>query len=129
MKLHSDAGTAGGQRITAYGAGFVTVEGITFTGTVLLGQGVHATDFGEREPDDLSAVTIERIRELGPEVVIMGTGSRHVFPSPALLAPLTRAGIGVEVMSTSAACRTYNILSAEGRRVVALLLPIGQGEC
>ena len=128
MKLHSDTGTAGGQRITAYGDGYVTVEATTFTGTVLLGQGAHAADVDERCPDELSSATIERIRGLSPEVVLMGTGSRHVFPSPALLAPLTRSGIGVEVMSTSAACRTYNILIAEGRKVVALLLPIEQGE-
>lgn len=124
MKLHSDSRTARGQQITAYGAGFVTVDAATFTGTVLLGQGVHATDFDEREPDDLSAATVARIREQDPEVVIIGTGSRHVFPPPGLLAPLTRAGIGVEVMSTSAACRTYNVLNGEGRKVVALLLPI-----
>ena len=128
MKLHSDAGAAGGQRITAYGAGFVTVEETTLGGTVLLGQGALATDFDERRPDDLSAATIERIRERSPEVVLLGTGSRHVFPSPALLAPFARAGIGVEVMSTPAACRTWNILCAEGRKVVALLLPIEQGE-
>ena len=128
MKLHTDAGAAGGQRITAYGAGFVSVEEVTFTGTVLLGQGTHATDFDERGPDELSVATVERIRERRPEVVIIGTGSRHVFPSPGLLAPLSRAGIGVEVMSTPAACRTYNILAAEGRNVVALLLPIEHGE-
>ena len=85
----------------------------TFTVTMLLGQGTLVTDFVERRPEDLSPATIERIREQDPEVVIIGTGSRHVFPAS-----------GVEVMSTSAACRTYNILSAEGRRVVALLLPI-----
>ena len=129
MKLHSDTGAAGRQRITAYGVGFVTVEETTFTGTVLLGQGAHTADFDERRPGDVSAATIERILERGPEVVLLGTGARHVFPSPGLLAPLTRAGIGVEVMSTSAACRTWNILSAEGRKVVALLLPIEQGEC
>jgi len=124
VKLHSDGVTAGGHRITAYGGGFVTVNETTFTVTMLLGQGTLATDFVERRPEDLSPATIERIREQDPEVVIIGTGSRHVFPTSELLAPLTHGGIGVEVMSTSAACRTYNILSAEGRRVVALLLPI-----
>ena len=128
MKLHSDAGATGGQRITAYGAGFVAVEEVTFTGTVLIGQGPHATDFDERRPDDLDTATIARIRDRRPEVVIIGTGSRHVFPPPELFAPLSRAGIGVEVMSTPAACRTYNILSAEGRGVVALLLPIEQSD-
>lgn len=124
MKFHSDRMTAGRYQITGYGNGFVTVNETTCTGTVLLGQGALATDFEECGPDDLSAATIERLREQDPELVIIGTGSRHVFPSPGLFVPLTRAGIGVEVMSTSAACRTYNILSAEGRKVVALLLPI-----
>lgn len=129
MKLHSDRTTTGGQRITAYGAGFVTVNETTFTGTVLLGADVPATDLEERRPDDLDAATIEQLREQDPELVIIGTGSRHVFPSPGLLAPLTRAGIGVEIMSTPAACRTYNVLSAEGRKVVALLLPVVQRNC
>ena len=124
MKLHSDSVAAGGGRITAYGRGFVTVNETTFTTTVLLGQGTPAIDFAERRPGDLSTATIERIREQDPEVVIIGTGSRHVFPAREILASLTYSGIGVEVMSTSAACRTYNILSVEGRRVVALLLPI-----
>ena len=121
MKLHSDAG---GHRITAYGAGFVSVNDATFTDTVLLGEGAPATDFRERDPGDLGAATIARLQACDPEVVIIGTGARHVFLPPALIAPLTRAGVGVEVMSTSAACRTYNILGAEGRKVVALLLPI-----
>ena len=129
MKLHSDTAGAGAQRITAYGAGYIVVEETAVTGTVLLGQGAHATDFDEHRPEDLSTATIERIRERSPDVVIVGTGSRHVFPSPELLAPLSRAGIGVEVMSTPAACRTWNILGAEGRKVVALLLPIEKGEC
>lgn len=124
MKLHSDGLAAGGHRITAYGSGFVTVNETTYTTTVLLGQGTLATEFAERKPDDLNTTTIERIRQQQPEVVIIGTGSRHVFPAREILAPLTRAGIGFEVMSTSAACRTYNILSVEGRKVSALLLPI-----
>ena len=126
MKLHSDSTTTSGQRITAYGAGFITVNEVTITGTVMIGPDGTSTDFKERWPEDLSASTITRLLGQNPEVVIMGTGSRHVFPSPELLAPLARAGIGVEVMSTSAACRTYNILGGEGRKVVALLLPIEQ---
>ena len=129
MKLHSDPTTTSGQRITAYGAGFVTVNEARIKGTVMVGPHANATDFKEHGPNDLSTATIERLCEQSPEIVIIGTGSRHVFPSPELLAPLARAGIGVEVMSTSAACRTYNILSGEGRKVVALLLPIEQPAC
>ena len=60
--------------------------------------------------------------ELAPEIVLLGTGAQFRFPEPALLAPLYKAGIGVEVMDTPAACRTYNILLGEGRNVVAALL-------
>ena len=124
MKLHTDRSAAGGHRITAYGAGFVTVNESVLSGTVLLGAGEPRTDFTERRADDLSVSTITRVKEQNPELVLIGTGRRHVFPSVDLFAPLIREGIGVECMSTPAACRTFNILSAEGRRVVALLLPI-----
>lgn len=124
MKLHSNAG---GHRITAYGAGFVSVNEAVLTGTVLLGGDTPVTDVEERVPGALCSATMARLRAHDPEVVIIGTGARHVFLPQELIAPLTRAGIGVEVMSTSAACRTYNILSAEGRRIVALLLPIEEG--
>ena len=127
MKLHASHSASGGHRITAYGIGFVTVNEAVFTGTVLIGLEALETDFEEHGPGDLRAATIQRLREQDPEVVIIGTGARHVFPPPDLVAPLMRDGIGVEIMSTPAACRTYNILGAEGRKVVALLLPI-EGE-
>jgi uncharacterized protein len=59
---------------------------------------------------------------LGAEIVLLGTGQRLAFPPPALLAPLAAARIGVEVMDSNAACRTYNILMAEGRRVAAAII-------
>lgn len=126
MKLHSDDSGAAGRRITAYGAGFVAVGGVPFTATILLGEGELATDFEECEPGDLSPATVARLRAFDPEVVVVGTGARHVFPPCGLFAPLIREGIGVEIMSTPAACRTYNVLSGEGRKVVALLLPIAE---
>ena len=57
-----------------------------------------------------------------PEVVLLGTGATLRFPHPRLLAPLTDARVGVEVMDTPAACRTFNILSGEGRRAIAALI-------
>jgi len=62
------------------------------------------------------------VARLAPAVALLGTGAEQHFPSPELLAPLTSAGVGVEVMTTAAACRTYNILMAEGREVAAMLL-------
>jgi uncharacterized protein len=71
----------------------------------------------------LAEADFERLRALDPEVVLLGTGARQRFPHPRLARPLAEARIGLEVMNTPAACRTYNILMAEGRKVVAALLP------
>ena len=59
---------------------------------------------------------------LSPELVILGTGGRQVFPAPAVLAACLTRGIGIEVMDNAAAARTYNVLAGEGRRVVVALL-------
>jgi uncharacterized protein len=72
--------------------------------------------------EGLAADHFAAIVELAPEIVLLGTGARFTFPMPALLAPLYKAGIGVEAMDTPAACRTYNILLGEGRNVVAALI-------
>ena len=72
--------------------------------------------------DELGADHAAAILEMKPEIVLLGTGRTFAFPDRARLAPLYNAGIGVEVMDTSAACRTYNILLGEGRNVVAALV-------
>ena len=77
----------------------------------------HCDDF-----DALTAEHFERIAALGPELVIFGSGTRLRFVHPSLLRDLIERRIGVETMDTPAACRTYNVLVAEGRSVVAALL-------
>ena len=72
--------------------------------------------------DDLRAADFERVASLAPEVVVFGSGARLRFPAPALLRALIERGIGVETMDTAAACRTYNVLVSERRRVLAALL-------
>ena len=62
-----------------------------------------------------------RLLDYEPEIVLLGTGDVQRFPHPRLLAPLGEAHVGIEAMDTSAACRTFNILVAEGRRVAAAL--------
>lgn len=76
-------------------------------------------------PDDHTALTPEHMASLldvACDVLLLGTGRRQHFPAMALLRPLYEAGRPVEVMDTPAACRTYNILVAEGRRVAAALI-------
>ena len=77
------------------------------------------------EPQHIDELTAEHCRLLGehnPEVVIIGTGKILVFPPPQVTADLQTQGIGVEIMAHDAACRTFNILLAEDRRVVVALL-------
>ncbi|MCB1876776.1 MAG: Mth938-like domain-containing protein [Chromatiales bacterium] len=73
---------------------------------------------------DLTAAHLEPLMDWQPEIVLIGTGKRLAFPAQPLLRLFLRRNIGVEVMDTVAACRTYNVLMSEERRVVAALLPV-----
>ena len=79
-------------------------------------------DWPPAHPDELTAAHLQAALELKPEVLLLGTGRNQVFPDPKILAPAYEAGIGVEIMTTAAACRTYNILIEDGRKVVAALI-------
>ena len=81
-------------------------------------------DWAPRTFSDLKTEHMHILVELAPEIVLLGSGERLVWPDPAVVAPLAAAGIGFEVMDTAAACRTYNILMGDGRRVAAALLMI-----
>lgn len=70
---------------------------------------------------DMTSEHLEPVSQLSPEVLLLGSGNTMQFPSSEQLAALVRLGIGYEVMDTAAACRTYNVLVAEGRKVVAAL--------
>ena len=74
--------------------------------------------------DDIDEAALQMIFELEPEVVLIGTGKHQIFLPPAVQMYFYRNGTGFEVMTTDAACRTFNVLAAEGREVVAALLPI-----
>lgn len=83
------------------------------------------TDWPVRSPDEIRAEYIEAILRLKPEVVLIGTGKRQVFLAPELLMLFYEQGIGIEIMHTQAACRTYNVMVSEYRKVAAGLLPPG----
>ena len=82
------------------------------------------TDWEPDQLHELTAAHMEVVLSLDPELVLLGTGARQQFPAMEILAALQRAQIGVEIMDTAAACRTFNILIAEGRHVAAALLMI-----
>ena len=142
MQLQKES-NPGLNTITAYGTGYVEINGQPYR---------HPVRFGPEGPiqqwpiEDAAQLTLAALREIagveeaaadplafldnapsvassGTEVVLIGTGSRHSMLPQSLTAPLLRVGIGVEAMSTQAAARTYNILMSEGRRVVVALIP------
>jgi uncharacterized protein len=112
----------GRNMFTGYGEGYVEVNRTRHVASLVVGGDKIVTDWPLANVEALAADHYAAILELKPEILLLGTGSKFVFPEPALLAPLRKAGIGVEVMDTPAACRTYNILLGEGRNVVAALI-------
>lgn len=122
MKFQPDAfGTA----ITGYGPGWISVGGERIIHSVVLnGQTGARKAWDCARFEDLTPAHFEPLAKDRPELVIFGSGNRLQFPKPAWIRALIEAGVGVETMDTAAACRTYNILAGEGRRVVAALLVV-----
>jgi uncharacterized protein len=120
MKLHASAPTHLNV-FTGYGEGFVMVNQQQQTGSVVVGPTV-LQPWAPAAFADLSAEHFAALLAHAPEVVLLGTGGRLQFPHPHLTRPLIEAGIGVEAMDVSALCRTFNILVAEDRRVLAAVL-------
>jgi uncharacterized protein len=106
---------------TGYGADFVMLNGERRASSLVVlperELSWQATGFDQLQASDFAVLA-----GLDVEIVLLGTGPRQRFPHPRLTAPLAKARIGLEVMDTPAACRTYNILVAEERKVAAALL-------
>lgn len=121
MKLHL-SNTAGLNLFTAYGEGFVAVNHEKYGKNLILLPESIIPEWSTATPATLDAADMAKLLELGVEIILLGTGRQLRFPPGALLRPFAPAGIGLEVMDLQAACRTYNILAAEGRKVAAALL-------
>lgn len=146
MKLHTDTNSAM-NTVTGYGNGFVEVNKVRFNYAIAFGPLGEIARWPALSPLDISSdllLTAARLtlapldamafldagdgavaQVLGdkPEVLLVGTGSKQLMLPHHIVAPLLKAGIGVESMTTQAAARTFNILMAEGRQVIAALLP------
>ena len=123
MRFAEDDNT-GQYQIRAYAAGQITVNDAVLTHSLIIRNDRLISDWPPQRFEEMTVEHLLSAAELRPEILILGTGARQHFPHPALLAPLQARGIGVEVMDTAAACRTYNVLVAEGRAVVAALFMI-----
>ena len=120
MKLHA-SGLTRLNTFTGYGAGFVMVNDRRYEASLIVMPeklvSWEAESFAALKAGDFSTIVA-----MQPEVVLLGTGEKLRFPHPGLTRALSEARIGVEVMDLQAACRTYNILMAEERKVAAALL-------
>ena len=120
MKFHLS--TAKGNVVTGLGPGWVRVGATEYRDNLVLTPETIVPGFAPSGFDELTENEFAALLAYKPELVLFGTGATIRFPQPGLVRALTDAGVGLEVMDTPAACRTYNILAAEGRAVVAALL-------
>jgi uncharacterized protein len=121
MKLHSDS-ASNMLRVSAYDRESVTVAEQRITGSFAILPDKLVAGVEIEDLDALSWADLDALHERDLEILILGTGTRQRFPGTALTAELAARRIGLEVMDSPAACRTYNILAAEGRRVCAVIL-------
>jgi uncharacterized protein len=121
VKLHLARGN-NQNTFTGYGEGYVMVNAVRYERSLLVLPDRPVADWGVSGVEALREQDLEFLAGLGVEIVLLGTGESLRLLHPRRLQSLTRAGVGVEVMDTPAACRTYNILVAEGRNVAAALM-------
>lgn len=121
LKLHQDSSGAL-NTVTGYGADYVDINLERHTGSVIVLPDAPVIPWPAASFDALTPEHFALLLAPAPEVVVFGSGARLRFPHPRLTAALTAQRIGVETMDFKAACRTYNILMAEGRKVAAALL-------
>lgn len=121
MKFTEDLSSSKLNHITGFGQGYVIVQNKKInTAHIIAPDGLVSWNVNTHT--ELTADSIHRISKLDPEVIILGTGEIHIIPEKPILKALVETRVGFEIMDTKAACRTYNILVAEGRRAVAALI-------
>ncbi len=120
MKLHLQSGVV--LLVTGSGPGWIRVNADEYRQNLVLTPELVQPGFAPGGFEALAESDFAGLLALKPEIVLLGTGARQRFPNPRLTRPLIDARVGVEVMDTPAACRTFNILTGEGRRVVAALM-------
>jgi uncharacterized protein len=109
-------------QIRAYAPGQVRVNDETYTASIIVSPRQLITTWPPQKISELTQDHLNILIELHPAILLIGTGSKLEFPPLEIYGDLINAGIGVEVMDTHAACRTYNALSAEERNVIAALI-------
>jgi uncharacterized protein len=126
MRFNQDS-TSAAHVIRAYRQGEIKIDAEAHQQSVLISASSleRVPEIGsasDLDADETARAVTARLLALRPEIVLIGTGARQVFPPARIRAPFLEAGIGIEVMDSGAACRTFNVLVAEGRRVAALIV-------
>jgi uncharacterized protein len=122
MKFQAVHGGANQNMFTGYGDGYVSINTQRYTSPVIVAPNRAVEAWDVRDFTALEATHFKALLELGPEIVLLGTGERQRFPRPELMRVFLDARVGFEAMDSRAACRTYNILTSEGREVLAAIL-------
>lgn len=120
----SPADQGSGYSITSYGPGYVVIGPERLQNSLVLTPDRIIRDWRPTGFDDLERGDFSALTDLEPEILLLGTGRLQRFPAPEVYRDLIGHSVGMEIMDTGAACRTYNILMSERRRVVVALLMI-----
>jgi uncharacterized protein len=121
VKLHLSK-AAGQNLFTGYGPDYLAINAERYGHNLVVTPTQIFEDWRDLEFEQLTEAHFEFLLTLTPEIILLGSGTKLRFPAPVLTRSLIQANIGLEVMDSPAACRTYNILMAEGRSVVAAVL-------
>lgn len=123
MKFSEDH-SEGGYLIQRYAVGSFLINGREYGESLIVLPQQLVAHWRPRSALDLATPDLDPILALEPKIILLGTGVTQIFPAWEIFTETFRRGIGVEVMDTGAACRTYNVLMSEGRRVAAALILI-----
>jgi uncharacterized protein len=121
MKLHEQK-TGSSNAIRAYEKGMIRINDTVCTTSLIVTPDEFIPDWPVSHASQLELTVIEQLLEYGPDIILMGTGSQHHILDPRMMMTIMNQGTGIEVMTTDAACRTYNVLLGEDRVVLAALI-------
>ncbi len=118
MKFAEDHNSAN-YKISGYDLGSIGINGLPHTHSLVISPMELLKDWEPSKYNELNEQHLDAIYAMKPEIIILGTGQKQIFPPAEILRRLAKEQIGYEIMDTQAACRTFNILMAEDRNVVA----------
>ncbi len=121
MQFNLDS-NVGKYQINSFQPGQVVINKQTYINSIIIAPEKIITNWQPQNYAEISEYDLKSILDLSPQIVIIGTGEQQHFLEQELLLPFLKQGIGIEIMNTDAACRTYNVLMSEGRNIVAGLL-------